>query len=260
MPSYEPVEALLRGLRVLQAVNRRGPCRVADLQPDLDINRPTLIRMLETLMAAGYVSRSAQGALYSATPLCRKLSCGFRLDKEIGARAEPILARLQHRAGWPCDVAICDGVETVTVANSPKESRLAFNRPIGWTAPVLATSLGRAYISHCPAEERAAILSRLRDEPGSWNDLARDPKAGESLFRSIRQCGYATLDPQRAASSYQPNLRTIGVPVLVGGYAVASMNFIFVSQVIDFDEGVRTLLQPLKEAAAELGQALADLF
>ncbi|WP_242130274.1 helix-turn-helix domain-containing protein [Sphingobium sp. Sx8-8] len=260
MPSYEPVEALVRGLRVLEAVNRLGPCRLADLQAEQLCNRATLVRMLETLMFAGYVHRSAKGNLYAVTPKSRELSSGLSLPSEIARRAEPVLARLQQRCGWPCDVAICDGTDMVTIANSPKEGRLAFNRPAGWTAPVLASSLGLAYAAYCLDAERVSILSRLVDAPGEWNAVARDLAAADKLFEDIRARGYAVMDPRWRAASAQPDLRTIGVPVLVGGRAVAAMNFIFMRQVMELEQAVEKLAGPLREAAAELGAALEILY
>lgn len=260
MPSYEPVEALMRGLRVLEAVNRIGPCRLADLEAGQLLSRGTLVRMLETLIHAGYVRRSEGAGLYAATPACRKLSAGFDPSREIARRADPVLARLQQRAGWPCDVAVLDGVEMVTVANSPTEGRLVFNRPAGWSAPILASSIGLAYIAFAPQEEQAFLLSRLIDQPEPWNDPARDFTQAQALFATIRAQGHATIDPRWAGANGQSFLRTIGVPVLVQGRPVAAMNFVFTAQVIELDEAVGKLLGPLQDGAAELGEALADLF
>lgn len=260
MPAYNPVEALLRGLQVLEAVNRLGPARIPDLQADTGINRATLVRMLETLVFAGYVQRRSDNALYQVTSRSRKLSSGLRLPAEIAERATPILARLQERSGWPCDLAVCDGVDMVTVANSPAEGRFMFNRPVGWTAPVLASSLGLAYVAFCSDDEQSTILAKVRDQPGAWNEAARDPSLAAAKFAEIRARGYATIDPRWAEASAQPNLRTIGVPVIVQNRPVAAMNFIFINQAIEFDVALGILLPPLKEAADALAIDLAELY
>jgi IclR family mhp operon transcriptional activator len=245
---------------VLEAVNRLGPCRLNELEADQAISRATLIRMLETLMAAGYVERLAERGLYVVTLQSRKLSSGLSLPSDIARRAAPVLAKLQHIAGWPCDVAVYDGMEMVTIANSPQEGRLSFNRPVGWTAPVLATSLGLAYIAFSTEAEQSSILSRLVTQPGEWNRIAHDFAAASALFKAIRANGYATIDSNWAKTSGQPNVRTIGVPVLVNGRAVAAMNFVFIRQALELDQAVKTLLDPLKKAANDLALEIAEFF
>jgi len=47
MPSYQPVEALLRGLDVLRSVNRLELASVLDIHRATGLNQPTVVRMLE---------------------------------------------------------------------------------------------------------------------------------------------------------------------------------------------------------------------
>ena len=57
-----------------------------------------------------------------------------------------------------------------------------FERRTGFRAPVLATSLGRAFLAFCaPTErERAMLLAARSSEP--WNALAHDVAAAEAAF------------------------------------------------------------------------------
>ncbi|MEY9396421.1 DNA-binding transcriptional ArsR family regulator [Bradyrhizobium japonicum] len=55
----EGVRAFKRGLDVLQEVNRSGGIRAGDVARALDLPRPTVYRLLETLEELGYVARSA---------------------------------------------------------------------------------------------------------------------------------------------------------------------------------------------------------
>ena len=55
----EGVRAFKRGLDVLHEINRSGGIRAGDVARALDLPRPTVYRLLETLEELGYVARSA---------------------------------------------------------------------------------------------------------------------------------------------------------------------------------------------------------
>jgi IclR family mhp operon transcriptional activator len=53
------VRALVRGLKILRYLNSRGSARPAEVASALDIPRPTVYRLLQTMEEAGYVLFSA---------------------------------------------------------------------------------------------------------------------------------------------------------------------------------------------------------
>ena len=67
MASYEPVRAIQRGLAVLRAVSEYGPITIADLVERCGFPQPTMVRILETLIAEGYIYRVAGEPKYRVT-------------------------------------------------------------------------------------------------------------------------------------------------------------------------------------------------
>ena len=63
MPSFEPVTAVLRAFDVLLTVNRLKEASVGDIFRETGLNRPTIVRMLETLIHAGFVSRDRKSVV-----------------------------------------------------------------------------------------------------------------------------------------------------------------------------------------------------
>ena len=57
MSSFVPVQSVLRALDLLAEVNRTSLATVGDLHRRTGLPKPTIVRLLETLMAAGYVVR-----------------------------------------------------------------------------------------------------------------------------------------------------------------------------------------------------------
>jgi IclR family mhp operon transcriptional activator len=71
------VRAFKRGLDVLQEVNRSGGIRAGDVARALDLPRPTVYRLLETLEELGYVARSASDERFRVTRLALSLGDGY---------------------------------------------------------------------------------------------------------------------------------------------------------------------------------------
>ena len=70
MASYEPVRAIQRGLAVLRAVSEHGPITIVDLVERCGFPQPTMVRILETLIAEGYIYRVAGEPKYRVTRTC----------------------------------------------------------------------------------------------------------------------------------------------------------------------------------------------
>lgn len=236
MQSYRPVEATLRGLDVLQAIGRLGSGRTKDIQEATGLSGGTVVRMLETLVHAGYVYQVEPRGPYALTAKVVALAAGHRAASELAHRAAAPLALLQRQVGWPSDVAIREGDAMITIATSPAAGRLSFNQPAGFRASLLGTSLGLAYIAHAPEAERVAAI-------------AQDPPRLTRKFAAIRRYGYATIDRGVARTEHQDMLQTIGVPLVAGDRAVGSMNLIFLRQAVPLRTAVRQFLPPLREAA-----------
>lgn len=260
MPSYEPVVALQRGLDVLCAVNRLKAASVREIHQLTGVNQPTVVRMLETLIHAGFVIRDPEQRLYMPTGRTLELSAGYVLHREVGIAATPVMTALRARVGWPSDVAVFDGDAMVVAHTSRGEGRFLFERRPGFRAPILATSLGRAFLAFCAPAERERALALAARSPDPWNDLARDPAAAEALFAEIRRKGFASMDDSYSARDYGGLASALGVPVLVGGVAVAALNLMYLREAIEYPAAVERLLPRLQQAAGELGVVFAGLW
>lgn len=258
MASYRPVAAALRGLDVLAAVNKlQGRASVGELHRETGIDKATIVRMLETLMHAGFVNRDEAQPVYEVTGKTLLLSAGYDRHRAVGRIVAPILAGFRAEIGWPSDVAIFDRDAMLVVETSREAGPMLVNRHPGYRAPMLATSLGLAYLAFCEEPEREAVLRREAQDPASWNDIARTPARAARALAEIRALGYATMHPDYSRIEYGHQISTIGVPILVGGTAVASLNVLFLKSALPVERALETLLPGLRESAVRVADALA---
>ena len=228
MVSYRPVTAALRGLEVLAATSRLGgSATLAELHRVTGLDKSTILRMLETLEHAGFVVREDDRRTYQITGKTLQLSAGYDRHRAVGAIVAPALSAFRTAVGWPSDVAILDHDAMLVVETSREVGPMYLNRRPGYRAPVLATSLGLAYLAHCADGERAALLARAADDPAPWNDLARDPPLAERTLAAIRARGFATMSPHYEAREYAGRISSLGVPITRNGRIYAAINILY---------------------------------
>lgn len=259
MPSFEPVTAALRVLEVLLALNRLREASVGDLFRETGLNRPTIVRMLETLIHAGLVARHPTKAVYVTTGRTLELSSGYQKHEEMALAAAPILARLHAALQWPSDVSVFDGDAMVVARTSRSEGVLHFNRRPGYRAPLLGTSLGLAFLAFCDPGTRAQALAALAGSDDPWNAVIHHPETLERLLAGVRENGYASMNKDYSRTSYNGVASAIGVPVLIGGVAVGSLNLMYLRNSLDEADVVARFVAPLRAAAAEIAGALAAM-
>lgn len=258
MTSYRPVNAALRALDVLAAVNRlRGHATLGEIHRQTRLDKATILRMLETLVHAGFIVRDAAQRDYRATGKTLLLSAGYDRHRAVASIVGPALAAFRLSVAWPSDVALFDQDAMLVVETSREPGPMFLNRMPGYRAPVLATSLGLAYLAHCEAPVREAVLARAADDPAPWNQPARNPILAERLFQEIRARGYATMDPGYTRQEYDDRISSLGVPIMKDGRVHASMNVLFLLSALSVEQAAKTLLAPLRTTAARLAEDLA---
>lgn len=251
MPSFEPVNAVVRALDILRLLNEFGPISVVDLQKRSFMPKATVLRMVETLIAEGYVSRS-DSALYGPTGKCLLLSSGFDSKAGYVKAAEPVLAKLRNTIGWPSDFAIYDNDAMLIILASSELGVLSLSGLGAARTPLLRSALGRVYLAHLGDEARKDLLDRF------W---PTDPLAGtrrqvERTLAEARERGYAVSDEGYLDVLYPAGMHAIAVPVLVRNGPVAAVNVLFLRKALTVEKAVKTLLSPLRAAAREIGEGI----
>ncbi len=258
MTSYRPVNAVLRGLDVLLATNRlKGRATVGEIHRHTGLDKATIVRMLETLAHAGLTVRNEEARTYEVTGKALLLSVGYDRHRTVSAIVTPIMEEFQEEIGWPSDVAIFDTDAMLLVETSRKSGPMMLNRHPGYRAPILATSLGQAYLAFSPLEEREVVLAQEADKPDPWNEIAREPAKSNKFFEEIRKRGYATMHPDYSRIEYRHSMTSVGVPIMAGGKVFASINVLYLKKALTPEQAIKTMLKPLQATAKEIAEELA---
>jgi IclR family mhp operon transcriptional activator len=250
--AMKTVTSLRRGLRVLRLINETRGCRIKTLQAMLGLPKPTVVRMVATLVEAGYVWRSEAG-IYKVSARVLSLANRYDADEGLLMAARPVLARLRGETAWPSDLAAFDGDAMVILDTGDDPGTFGLNRARGSRLPVLTTSLGRAYLAFRPPRAQDDLLAHLLKVEAPRGDARLTIGRLKRILRQTRAQGYAAADGE-----YLKNTRAIAVPILVEDRPLATINLMTVIGAMEMAEVEARFVAPLKTAAQQISGTLLE--
>jgi len=212
------IEALARGLEVLRTFRpERRVSTLSEIAADTGLARPTVRRILMTLVALGYVRSHDRG--YVLAPRVLELGMTYINSLDMWDVARPHLEKLVAQTNESSSMAQLDEGDIVYVARVavPKIVTLAVS--IGTRFPAIATSMGKVLL----AAQDFNTLDFLWAEPSRSGITPRwQPTPGELLreLREVRAKGWALADQDLA-----PGIRSIATGIRdADGEVVAAVN------------------------------------
>jgi len=173
----EPVQPVLRALHILEALNRETVTTLEKLHERTALPKPTLVRLLDTLIDGGYVRRISRTAGYALAEPVLRLSNGFRHADRVVDAARPFMQALTAEHKWPVAIATFENNAMIVRAGTRHESPFSTDpNYLNTKLPMLVSALGRAYLAFCPDDERETILAMLRMSSARVNATARDER------------------------------------------------------------------------------------
>jgi len=258
MASYNSVVALVRGIEVLKAVNQLGEATVGAIHGVTSINKPTVVRMLETLIAEGYITKDAEG-LYVTTGKTLLLSQGYDLHRRVATLAEPLLTEAQSKLGWPLDIGLRDQDAMLVVQGSRHRAPMFFARKPGFRAPILQTSLGRAYLAHCDEAEKNDVLLRISEASSLGYESNIMSRAEiDALLADVRARGFGVMDDAYSQRECGGNFWAMAVPVLNNGKVLGAVNLMMVRHAVDLPTAEDKYLHELQSISSALAPLLLE--
>ena len=256
------VRALERGLNVLFEIRRARAASLKDLHESTGLPKATLLRMLLTLSKHGLVwQRLADGAFLPSW-LHRDGDWQTDSTATLAEVASPHMAELRRRVAWPSALSVprLDHVEIIETNSAIDRLDSAMLGPIGVKLSYIHTATGRAYLAACDADERAAIINRIKPDDADAASLA----ALERIVRETQARGYSERDPphpwpdRNRSEVVVDGRRSIAVPVVVHGHAAATLNMTWPGHRSSVKEVVAHHLDTLQATAAAIGRSVEE--
>lgn len=247
--SSDGVRAFKRGLDILQEVNRSGGIRAGEIARRLDLPRPTVYRLLETLEELGYVARSASDNRFRVTRRASSLGDGYDPGVVICQAAAPFIADLSKRLIWPVDLSTYENAAMVVQETTHQRSPLSIDRGmIGRRVPMLRTATGRAYLAHCPDRERDVIINHVRRIGDPEDSQFLEPSYLSRMIEQAVSRGYAVRD----AGEFNARTSSIAVPIARDGIVLGCISIIWIRTALSLEAAIDQFVGPMIETAAAI--------
>jgi IclR family mhp operon transcriptional activator len=250
------IQSVIRALSVIEVLNQESVTSIDVAYRLTGLPKPTLSRILKTLVTAGYVTHVSRRDGYALTERILRLSTGFRYNDAIVDIARPLFETFTLKHKWQLTIATLDNDAMLVRYNtrhiSPFAPHLRFlNRRLH----VPACAMGRAYLAYCSQAERDVIMSFLRASDTGANDQSRDLQI-EEMIETTRRKGYATVEKRQDNSS-----RSFAIPILSwrSGAAVAAMAVSYYASALNEAQATTRYLSEMKEISDQISAALHEL-
>lgn len=250
-PEKSAVQSLAKGLRILESFAAGDdPLTVTEIAERASLDPGTAFRMLNTLVAAGYVARSDKRR-YALT--LKVLNLGFNAigRTDIRAVARPVLRSLVGEKVEAASFGVLQGGNVIYAERiRAGVARLGVDIRIGTTIPAPINILGQAILAFLPPGDLDRALNDHRNEVTDYPVVSRTRLLPQ--LEIIRTKGYALEQ-----SLITAGLVVLAVPVRdADGYPMAAVSVAAPAIVCSADELLRLSLQPLMQAASGLSQAM----
>lgn len=257
MAADATVQSALRVLAVIEALNQHRVTSLEVLHGLTRLPKSTLVRLLETLIAAGYVVRVSRRDGYALTDSVLLLSAGVRHRDVLVDVARPALEAFTRKHKWQVSLATGERdsmlVRATTRDISPFAREEVFlNRQVG----MLRSAVGRAYFAFCSPAERRTILKLVRTAHPEQVEELGPARAIAAMVEKVRRDGYAAIVRPPGDAT-----RSIAVPVLEAGATdrpLGAIVMFYYHSVMSEAEAVRKYLGLLRALADQIALGLEE--
>jgi DNA-binding IclR family transcriptional regulator len=187
------IQSLERGVLALLFLAKRRTAGVTEVAKELDVNKSTAYRILETLMSFNMVIQDPVTSKYKLGPGILQLSDRLVKGLNIISIAKPFMARLVNETGESSHLCMLSNDNAVVIEQIIINSRLTVNARIGYAEPVYCSSVGKCLIAFCDQQKRDNIISNIDFVKYTKNTIPDKERLIDELDRIVEN-GYAVDD------------------------------------------------------------------
>lgn len=181
-------QAVSRSLAILEALARAdAPQRLSRLSEQVGLQKSTVHRILQTLIALGYVEQEAETGRYGASLKLWEMGSAIVAGHPVKRAASSFLQALHREVGETTSLLAPAGDDVLYLERLISPRTIRFSARAGSRAPALLTAGGRAILAQDPDLHAAARRAVAAAGP----NYAGDEASVVAELQAIRARGYS---------------------------------------------------------------------
>ncbi len=246
------LSTLDKGLHVLETlaqIDHPDGLSLTELSHVLGMHRTTLLRILTTLQARGFISRDRTTDRYQIGIRMLALSSALLCRLDIRQIARPALKALSADTQELVHLVVLDGGAVVTIERLEGTHTLSLRTELGERRPAYCTASGKVFLAYLPPAEAEAIL--VQGMPAVTMRTITTREAMDQQLAEVMRRGYAWDDEERVEG-----VRCVAAPVFGHEGDVIAAVSLACPSLRTPSERVWILGERVKEAAMAISQSM----
>jgi len=212
------VKTLQKALAILDAfAAAERPLTIAEVAVRAGVTRPTAYRLIQTLVAAGYLAQEPGDARIAPGYSVLRLAANLLDTNLIRLESLPHLENLARITGERVSLGILHRHEMLYIAGVEKPSLPTIYSRFGKTSPAYCSALGKSILAHLSEEELRDYLQH-REMIRHTSSTIADEAALRAELIEVRQRGFAL-----EREEFSLGLACIGAAIMLHGKPVAAV-------------------------------------
>lgn len=218
-------QTLARGVELLKLVAAHHPSgiRLTDLAELSGLERPTVHRLLGSLVREGLVTQQEVGKRYALGQYCQQLAKAANNEAPIQETYGPLLESIAHATGDATFLVVQSGFDTLCIGRAIGTYMIqALAVSVGHRQPIGVGAGGLAMLAEMPVRDADALIRANRERLPYYRNLTMAALRG--MVAQARSDGYAVIGNYAVSG-------VVGVGValrdpmgnIIGGVSVASI-------------------------------------
>jgi DNA-binding IclR family transcriptional regulator len=244
------IQSVDRAARILKVL-ASGPRRlgVSEIADRLDLTRPTVHGLLQTLQAHGFVEQDRDSDKYQLGAGLLQLGNSYLDLNELRSRSLFQAERLAARADAAVRVGVMHGATVVIVHHVFRPDSTLQILEVGAELPLHASALGKAMLAYSP---EYAIDDLLAEPPPKLTSRTLTPAALREELGEVRERGFAREKDEAILGE-----SSIASPIFDhSGHAVGAIGVVGDTDRITARGAARQLSSAVAEAARGISREL----
>jgi len=212
------VKTLQKALAILDAfAAAERPLTIAEVAVRANVTRPTAYRLIQTLVAAGYLAQEAGDTRIAPGYSVLRLAANLLDTNLIRLESLPHLENLARITGERVSLGILHRHEMLYIAGVEKPSLPTIYSRFGKTSPAYCSALGKSILAHLSEEELREYMQHQEMIRHTRSTIA-DEAALRAELAEVRQKGFAL-----EREEFSLGLACVGAPIILHGKPVAAV-------------------------------------
>jgi DNA-binding IclR family transcriptional regulator len=189
------------------------------------LDKATVTRLLQTLVATGYVVRDPSSRQYRLTGKILRLAHTASAGLDLLSLARPHLRLLRDRLNETVHLGVMEGLRVVYLDKLESANTIQLVSAVGQNMPLHSTSLGKAMLAALSDDELERTLAQMDFSRRTEHTIC-DVGEFRRAIKRVRQQGYATDDRENEPLGACVAAAIVGADGrLVGAISVAGPHF-----------------------------------